>query len=207
MTTILSRSLLAGAVVGGLGALWFGTQFASSPSASDGAIQAASEISKAKDPKTIVWTDLLPEGEPFVMPLNAATDFPDVKATPFASSETGGGGDMEIPFTPLPASGRQELANQFVKLAGYMTPLNVVEGKTRTFLLVPYVGACIHVPAPPANQIVLVESKKPIEVRKMWEPFQAVGTLNVETLSTQLADVSYSMDLSRIEPYVEEPTS
>jgi len=44
-------------------------------------------------------------------------------------------------------------------------------------------------------------------VRKMWEPFQAVGTLNVATLSTPLADVSYSMDLSRIEPYVEEPTS
>lgn len=207
-------------IVVALCALVLGYNYFTATDSAGDAAKATVDQQVATNPKSIAWIDLLPEGEPMVLPHDAATDFPDVKASPFSEllggkpstggfetggSETGGMGNSEIPFTPLPASGREDLANQFVKLAGYMTPLNVEQGKTRTFLLVPYVGACIHVPAPPANQIVLVESKEPIEVRKMWEPFEAVGTLHVETHSTKLADVSYTMDLNRIEPYVEKP--
>ncbi|MGI9357206.1 MAG: DUF3299 domain-containing protein [Rhizobiaceae bacterium] len=171
--------------------------------------QAAKKAPDLTNPKVIGWEDLLPEGDEMFVPPDAASDFPNVQSSPFPSPETGGVGVMSgafnpNPVTPIPASARQDLANQFVKIAGYMTPLAVEQGKTRTFLLVPYVGACIHVPAPPANQIVLVETKEPIEVRPMWEPFEAIGTLSVESISTGLADVSYTMDLNRIEPYVDD---
>ena len=200
MKTYLFFGAIAFATITGSGFFWAGSEHPLK-------FGDNTQRTTVPDPKKITWTDLLPEGESFVMPWNAGSDFPDVRATPFTSSETGDAGELGIPLTPLPESGRQDLANQFVKLAGYMTPLNVEQGKTRMFLLVPYVGACIHVPAPPANQIVLVESKTPIEVRRMWEPFEAVGTLQVKTLSTQLADVSYKMDLNRIEPYVAKPSS
>lgn len=168
----------------------------------------ASSSMKTMKPKAINWEDLLPADEQTVLPLDAASDFlkPDSNGapstTPFSSNEMGGSAG---PMTPVPvpqAKARADMADTFVKLAGYMTPFNVEEGKTRSFLLVPYVGACIHVPAPPANQIVLVETKEPIEVKELWEPFEAVGMLRVENISTGLAEVSYTMELDRIEPFV-----
>ena len=49
------------------------------------------------------------------------------------------------------------------KLAGYLVPLDPVKGELKQFLLVPYFGACIHTPPPPANQIVHVLLAKPIK--------------------------------------------
>ena len=46
--------------------------------------------------------------------------------------------------------------NKKVRIPGYAVPLDTERSETREFLLVPYFGACIHTPPPPANQIVLV---------------------------------------------------
>jgi hypothetical protein len=57
-----------------------------------------------------------------------------------------------------------------IRMPGYVVPLDAVRDGRREFLLVPYFGACIHTPPPPANQIVLVsphpqlKSSKPIEL-------------------------------------------
>jgi len=50
----------------------------------------------------------------------------------------------------------KELHMSKVKLAGYLLPLNIDNEKSSEFLLVPWVGACIHTPPPPKNQIVHV---------------------------------------------------
>lgn len=44
-----------------------------------------------------------------------------------------------------------------VQIRGFALPLDIGKGlKFRSFMLVPVVGACIHVPAPPANQMIFV---------------------------------------------------
>ena len=93
---------------------------------------------------------------------------------------------------------RDDLDGARVALSGYMTPLDFDALETQAFLLVPYVGACIHVPAPPANQIVYVESATPVPVIDMWQPFTAIGTLRVQRLETELAESAYVMDLERM---------
>ncbi|MEM7487603.1 MAG: DUF3299 domain-containing protein, partial [Pseudomonadota bacterium] len=93
---------------------------------------------------------------------------------------------------------RDDLEGVRVALSGYMTPLSFEERETQVFLLVPYVGACIHVPAPPPNQIIIVQSDEPVPVLDMWQPFTAVGTLRVERLETDLAESAYVMDLDRM---------
>ena len=45
-----------------------------------------------------------------------------------------------------------------VRLSGYVVPLKHKGIRVSEFLLVPYVGACIHVPAPPWNQIICSSS-------------------------------------------------
>ena len=99
---------------------------------------------------------------------------------------------------------RADLDGKRVRIPGYMTPLSFDEAEVSRFLLVPYVGACVHVPPPPANQIVFVEVDGTVPVLEMWEPFLAVGTLRTAPQSTELAEVAYSMSLEHLEIY-EEP--
>ena len=100
---------------------------------------------------------------------------------------------------------RADLDGKTVRIPGYMTPLSFEEAEVGEFLLVPYVGACVHVPPPAANQIVYVKVDGTVPVLEMWEPFLAVGTLRTEPQSTELAEVGYTMQLSHLEVYEEEP--
>ena len=56
---------------------------------------------------------------------------------------------------------RPELNGCEVRLPGYLVPLEGQAGEWKEFLLVPYFGACIHSPPPPANQIVHVKAAIP----------------------------------------------
>lgn len=198
MKPALIRLLAVGVLIAGCLALVVNTNLWSGAGGlSTGAASASA--------RAVEWKDLIPDGAVVTLPRDASSDFPDVASAPrVRSSETGG--DPGAPDgTPWPATDanapRPDLAGKRVALAGYMTPFNVLEGKTRTFLLVPYVGACIHVPAPPPNQVVLVEAAEPVEVRPMWQPFRAVGRLGVERIDTGLAEVGYTMELEAMEPY------
>ena len=64
-------------------------------------------------------------------------------------------------FSPDEVKFNKSLEDKEVKLPGYVIPLEYYGREINTFLLVPYIGACIHVPPPPPNQIVYVDSKKP----------------------------------------------
>jgi hypothetical protein len=62
------------------------------------------------------------------------------------------------------------------KLPGYIVPLEVSEeGRTTEFLLVPYYGACIHVPPPPSNQIVHIFSEMGVRVEDLYQPYWIEG--------------------------------
>ena len=202
MTPVLKRiAALVLLLAVGVGLVLWSERFLSDATSGGGAGGAAVAGARA-----LQWNDLLPDSTVAFRPPDAASDFPEIASAPVSTAQ---GRDLTDPFkgTVAPANDphapRADLAGERVAIAGYMTPLMVEGGETRTFLLVPYVGACIHVPAPPPNQIVLVEAPEPIAVREMWEPFQAVGTLHVETIDTGLAEVGYTMELERIEPYQE----
>lgn len=104
------------------------------------------------------------------------------------------------------------LDGKSVRIPGYVLPLEY-EGETvKEFLLVPYVGACIHVPPPPENQIVYVKLDEPIKVRAMFEPVWASGTLTAKQSKRNLSLVDGSSDIAvgyqlqgtLVEPYTEE---
>ena len=88
-----------------------------------------------------------------------------------------------------------------VRIAGYVLPIALDGTTVREFLLVPYVGACIHVPPPPPNQIIYVTSDEGIEVTGMFEPVWATGTLKTTSMSSDLAEVGYLMTLDEVTPY------
>jgi hypothetical protein len=69
------------------------------------------------------------------------------------------------------------------------------------FILVPYVGACIHVPPPPANQLVFVTSEEPYESQGLFEAVWVTGLFSTGTTDTALAEIGYAMAAQEIESY------
>lgn len=64
-----------------------------------------------------------------------------------------------------------------VKLSGFVVPLDATQDGIREFLLVPYFGACIHTPPPPANQIVHVIAPAPVKGLHAMDTVRVSGTL------------------------------
>jgi hypothetical protein len=96
----------------------------------------------------------------------------------------------------------ESLDGQRVKLPGYVVPLDFDgQSEMKEFLLVPYYGACIHTPPPPANQVVHANAKKAIVVEDTYMPVWAIGTLSTETINSNLAEAGYRLQIERIEPF------
>lgn len=109
---------------------------------------------------------------------------------------------------------RQSLVNgslngKDVKLAGYLLPVEFSEKAQKDFLLVPYVGACVHVPPPPPNQLVLVRLAKAMQVKDLYTPVWISGQMKTKKSSKALnlldgsrdVTVGYHIDAASAEAY------
>ena len=93
------------------------------------------------------------------------------------------------------------LAGRKVRLPGFVIPLERKGEEVVEFLLVPYYGACIHVPPPPSNQIVHVTSELGVLLDALYQPFWVEGPLKTEHVSSELAEVGYQMEADKIYAY------
>lgn len=96
------------------------------------------------------------------------------------------------------------LDGQSVRLPGYVVPLEEVRGELREFLLVPYFGACIHTPPPPANQIVLVvpDARKGGARFSAMETVWVTGTIRAARGETGMGSSGYRLESAAVEKYV-----
>jgi len=84
-------------------------------------------------------------------------------------------------------------SGQQVRIPGFVVPLES-DGKTiREFLLVPYFGACVHVPPPPANQLIHVIPDKPVPAGLNMSPVWVNGVLNVGHVESEMGSAGYQM--------------
>jgi len=97
----------------------------------------------------------------------------------------------------------QSLDNTQVRLPGFAIPLETDTKTAKSFILVPYYGACIHVPPPPSNQIVLVRAPQGAPIKEAFDMVWVTGLLRVEAQQTDVAHAAYSLDASLVEPYAE----
>ena len=95
----------------------------------------------------------------------------------------------------------KELDGQRVRIPGYFLPLEVSDTKVTEFLLVPYVGACIHVPPPPPNQLVFVTTETPSPGDQLWDAVWVTGHMRTQLQSTELAQTGYTLSADAMEVY------
>lgn len=149
------------------------------------------------EPRELDWPALIPEGAPVQAPqLAPLHDLSQIGNALAAESAP------PAPQQSANAPVVQALDNQQVKLPGYIVPLEVSEeGRTTEFLLVPYYGACIHVPPPPSNQIVHIFSEMGVRVEDLYQPYWIEGRMQVRASSSELADAGYQMEAEKIYAY------
>jgi hypothetical protein len=102
-----------------------------------------------------------------------------------------------------------DLLGKTVRLPGYLLPLDIVDQKAVEFLLVPTVGACIHTPPPPANQMVFVRYSQGFEVDELYKPVWISGEMRAQSRTQELSyvdgqaeiETTYLMDALSVEIY------
>lgn len=149
------------------------------------------------------WEQLIPEGfTPVRSPLENMSKEQLDKL--FDGSEESEKEIAEIEEMMAYAPVVPELDGKHVRIPGYVVPLDF-DGQTKMseFLLVPYYGACIHTPPPPANQVVHANSDESIILEDAYQPVWAIGTLVTETINSSLAEAGYRLQVDRVEPYMQ----
>lgn len=102
-----------------------------------------------------------------------------------------------------------ELDGQLVRIPGYALPLELDGTAVKEFLLVPTVGACIHTPVPPANQIVHVKLNQSYLVDELYAPVWVTGRIKIQQTSqavsytdgTSAVEIAYTLEDVDIKPY------
>ena len=155
--------------------------------ASLGALAAMPQVAQAEDYIDLEWADLVPAGQPTPPPI--IPELLQHDQAPLLSQQ------------PSSHGVRTDWNGQVVRLPGFILPINYLGKGVTAFILAPFVGACVHVPPPPANQLVFVTTNDPYESTSLYEPVNVIGMFGTASMSTQLADISYALSADKIVPY------
>ena len=78
-----------------------------------------------------------------------------------------------------------------IKILGFLVPLDMTSQAVGEFLLVPFFGACIHTPPPPANQIIHVKPGEPLKGMRAMEMVWVEGILETTSSATSMGHAGY----------------
>lgn len=106
--------------------------------------------------------------------------------------------------TGEPSDSLRQLDGRRVRLAGFVVPLEDFQERAAEFLLVPYFGACVHMPPPPANQMVYARVRTGVVPLQLFAPVWLDGTLRVTRVQSVYGAASYRMTVESITPYHKE---
>ena len=160
--------------------------------------------------KTIEWIELMPKDdlEALLNPPEYLSDIVDGSAEDQISSK------VQSNFDDAPDDRYQqalvstrvvpEMEGQSIRIPGFVVPVQFDDQQVVTqFFLVPFFGACLHMPPPPPNQIIFVESPDGLKLDSLYDPFWISGVLQTTLVENEIARSSYSLDLKHYEKYYE----
>jgi uncharacterized protein len=149
--------------------------------------------------KEILWDDLIPANwnplkEFQGMNLGMLKDG-DPKATAMLNR-------MREVWDQAPVNDKMDGA--LIRIPGYVVPLEESKDGMKEFLLVPYFGACIHTPPPPANQIIHVQLSQPVRGLRSMEAVWIQGPLQAFRHDSFMGVSGYRMQAQAVELFVEK---
>ncbi len=160
--------------------------------------------------RTIEWIDLMPQDD-----LDALMNPPDY----LDEIEDGSDDDLlnnqlmlakdqvsDDRFMQALTSTRvmSEFDNLNIRLPGFIVPLEFdTQLNVTRFFLVPFFGACIHVPPPPPNQIVYGIFEQGLKLEALHEPVWLAGRLTTTLTENDVATAAYTMEVMSAAKYTD----
>lgn len=93
-----------------------------------------------------------------------------------------------------------DLLEKRVLLPGFIVPTAYNDERRVTeFFLVPFFGACIHVPPPPPNQIIYVKYAQGVELNSLYDAYYVLGELSGQVVRNEMAESAYSLTAETVE--------
>lgn len=173
------------------------------------------ETAEAKA-ETLVWEDLMPEGEDKVLAELYTAFYEDreqqlrqqmtlaqtAKTESDLVSQIDEGSAQDTMDQIGTYNVVEDLNGSRIRLPGYVVPLDFnAASEYNEFLLVPYFGACLHTPPPPPNQIVFIKSELATKIANINEPVWVEGVMKTGKFGSDLGNSAYELTLSKLEPY------
>lgn len=156
-------------------------------------------LQAAGDYKEIGWDALVPKGWDPTQDLKALLNTGKLQDSDPRAMEALE--KMKVLWDSAPTE--PSLAGTRIRLPGFAIPLEIKGGKVTEFLLVPYFGACIHSPPPPANQIVHAISAKPLKGMRSMDAVWVNGTLSLHRADTPWGKAGYRLAVDSLAPFEE----
>ena len=160
---------------------------------------AGPALAAPEEVRDLEWEELMPEGWDPLAELDALTgdDLQSLSDNSVQAIELFNAYQDAVRSAPVV----RELDGQKVRLPGFVVPLDFEGTETSEFLLVPYFGACIHVPPPPSNQIVYVTTVAGYPLQELFDPVWVTGEIRTEAHMNEVGDAGYTLQATIIEPY------
>ena len=161
--------------------------------------------------ETIEWVSLIPEDvlEILLNPPEYISDIEDGSADDTISSQIKNAltaaSDDKYQQALVSTEVNADMNGAMVRIPGFVVPLEFNDDQTVTqFFLVPYFGACLHMPPPPPNQIILVNAAgQGIPMPDLYVPFWISGKLETTISENEIAMSAYSLEMMAHEIYDE----
>lgn len=161
-------------------------------------LMLCSSLANAELPETD-WLELMPKSDQKALELMPDIDHNSPEADGTFTDEGGLKQSKGLPAVMYSSKTVPGMNGKDIRLGGYPVPLETdAKGHSTLFFLVPYPGACIHVPPPPPNQLVLVRYPHGLKLDDIYTPLWVTGNLKVEKVSNDLADAAYALDASKV---------
>ncbi len=149
-------------------------------------------------PRTIQWEELVPpDWDPF-------KDFRDINFQLLDDGDPRAGAllkRMREVWDAAPVNSK--LAGQVVRIPGFVVPLEDSNEGLKEFLLVPYFGACIHSPPPPANQIIHVLPRVPAKGFRSMDTVWVSGRISTPRTDSYMGTSGYRIEADAVTRYEE----
>ena len=171
---------------------------------------AAKNPAKPTEFTTIQWPDLIPKDD-----LDALLDPPEYlmniqegsledQISSRVSASIASAKDDRYQQALVSTKIMPEMNGQAIRIPGFIVPLEFSDDQVITeFFIVPFFGACIHVPPPPPNQIIYVKYPKGFKLEALYNPFWLSGVLKTSLIENDMATAAYAMEVSLIEAFTE----
>ncbi len=159
---------------------------------------------------TVEWTDLMPKEDldALLNPPEYITDIEDGSSEDEILNQLQNSGNVARDDRYQQALNSTqivpEMNNKAIRIPGFVVPVEFDDDQTITqFFLVPFFGACLHLPPPPPNQIIFVNYPKGLKLEVLYDPFWVEGRLTSTLIKNEMATAAYSMDMQSYEIYTQ----